>query len=118
VICFTEVRFLQTYSPLRRSQRPGLFQPFPSLKRCNALNLGVEFFSSFLSPNSGVTLFSLSPFAPSSQFQTSIAASARVMYKPKPKSHGCCIMPKRISLPDDECSSRSVPDFGSRFNSV
>jgi hypothetical protein len=31
-ICFTEVRFLQTYSPLRRPQRPGLFQPFPSLK--------------------------------------------------------------------------------------
>jgi hypothetical protein len=25
VICFTEVRFLQTYSPLRWSQRPGLF---------------------------------------------------------------------------------------------
>jgi hypothetical protein len=23
---------LQTYSPLRWSQRPGLFQPFPSLK--------------------------------------------------------------------------------------
>jgi hypothetical protein len=33
VICFTEVRFLQTYSPFRWSQRPGLFQPFPSLKR-------------------------------------------------------------------------------------
>jgi hypothetical protein len=33
VICFTEVRFFQTYSPLRWSQRPGLFQPFPSLKR-------------------------------------------------------------------------------------
>src|SRR5699024_1438503 len=32
-ICFTEVWFLQTYSPLRWSQRPGLFQPFPSLKR-------------------------------------------------------------------------------------
>jgi hypothetical protein len=32
-ICFTEVRFLQTYSPLRWSQRPGLFQSFPSLKR-------------------------------------------------------------------------------------
>jgi hypothetical protein len=32
-ICFTEVRFSQTYSPLRLSQRPGLFQPFPSLKR-------------------------------------------------------------------------------------
>jgi hypothetical protein len=33
VICFTEVRFLQTYSALRWSQRSGLFQPFPSLKR-------------------------------------------------------------------------------------
>jgi hypothetical protein len=33
VICFTEVQFLQTYSPLRWSQRSGLFQPFPSLKR-------------------------------------------------------------------------------------
>jgi hypothetical protein len=32
-IGFTEVRFSQTYSSLRRSQRPGLFQPFPSLKR-------------------------------------------------------------------------------------
>jgi hypothetical protein len=32
-ICFTEVRFSQTYSPLRWSQRSGLFQPFPSLKR-------------------------------------------------------------------------------------
>ena len=32
-ICFTEVRFSQTYSPLRWSQRPGHFQPFPSLKR-------------------------------------------------------------------------------------
>jgi hypothetical protein len=33
VICFTEVRFLRTYSLLRWSQRLGLFQPFPSLKR-------------------------------------------------------------------------------------
>jgi hypothetical protein len=33
MICFTEVRFLQTYSPLRWSQRPGLFQSFPYLKR-------------------------------------------------------------------------------------
>jgi hypothetical protein len=33
MICFTEVQFLQTYSPLRWSQRPGLFQPFPSLKQ-------------------------------------------------------------------------------------
>jgi hypothetical protein len=32
-ICFTEVRFSQTYSPLRWSRRSGLFQPFPSLKR-------------------------------------------------------------------------------------
>jgi hypothetical protein len=33
VNCFTEVRFLQTHSLLRWSQRPSLFQPFPSLKR-------------------------------------------------------------------------------------
>jgi hypothetical protein len=33
MICFTEVRFLQTYSTLRWSRRPGLFQPFLSLKR-------------------------------------------------------------------------------------
>jgi hypothetical protein len=33
MICFTEVRFLQTYSLLRWSQRPGLFEPFPSLRR-------------------------------------------------------------------------------------
>jgi hypothetical protein len=32
-ICFTEVWFSQTYSPLRWSQRTGLFEPFPSLKR-------------------------------------------------------------------------------------
>jgi hypothetical protein len=32
MVVFTEVWFLQTYSPLRWSQRPGLFQPFPSLK--------------------------------------------------------------------------------------
>jgi hypothetical protein len=28
-ICFTEVRFSQTYSPLRWSQRPVSFNPFP-----------------------------------------------------------------------------------------
>jgi hypothetical protein len=38
VICFTEVRFLQTYSPLRWSQRPSLFQLFPSLKRSPRLS--------------------------------------------------------------------------------
>ena len=38
MICFTEVRFSQTYSPLRWSQRPGLFQPFPSLKRSLGLS--------------------------------------------------------------------------------
>jgi hypothetical protein len=42
VICFIEVRFLQTYSPLRWSQRPGLFQLFPSLKRSTRPS---EFFS-------------------------------------------------------------------------
>ena len=30
---FLEVRFQRTYSPLRRPQRLGLFQPFPSLIR-------------------------------------------------------------------------------------
>ena len=33
MICFTEVRFQRTLSLLRWSQRPGLFQPFPSLHR-------------------------------------------------------------------------------------
>jgi hypothetical protein len=30
---FPEVRFQETYSPLRRPQRSGLFQPFPSLNQ-------------------------------------------------------------------------------------
>jgi hypothetical protein len=30
---FPEVRFQGTYFPLRRPQRPGLFQPFPFLNR-------------------------------------------------------------------------------------
>jgi hypothetical protein len=30
---FLEVRFQRTYSPLRRPQRSGLFQPFPFLNR-------------------------------------------------------------------------------------
>jgi hypothetical protein len=30
---FPEVRFQRTYSPLRRPQRLGLFQPFPFLNR-------------------------------------------------------------------------------------
>jgi hypothetical protein len=37
------------------------------------------------------------------------------MYKPKPKCYGCCIMPRRISLSDIACSSRSVSVFGSRL---
>jgi hypothetical protein len=37
------------------------------------------------------------------------------MYKSKLKSHGCCIMPKRISLFDVACSSRSVSNFDSRL---
>jgi hypothetical protein len=41
---FTEVRFLQTYSPLRWSQRPGLFQSFPSLKRSLGLGRGFDLF--------------------------------------------------------------------------
>jgi hypothetical protein len=80
--------------------------------RCNALNLGVEFFLLFSHQIRALLSVLFSPFAPSSQFQTSIATGVRVMYKPKPKCHGCCIMPKHISLSDVECSSRSVPDFG------
>jgi hypothetical protein len=30
---FPEVRFQRTYSPLRRPQRSGIFQPFPSLNQ-------------------------------------------------------------------------------------
>jgi hypothetical protein len=49
MICFTEVRSLQTYSPLRWSQRLGLFQPFPSLKR--SLGPGELLFSIKQEPN-------------------------------------------------------------------
>ena len=40
------------------------------------------------------------------------------MYKPKPKCHGCCIMPKHISLSDVECSSRSGFRFAIGFRLV
>jgi hypothetical protein len=118
VVVAVEAEARKLVNGLPKQQKLQVDYPHILVCRCNALNLGVEFFSSFLSPNSGVTLFSLSPFAPSSQFQTSITACVRVMYKPKPKCHGCCIMPKHISLSDVECSSRSVPDFDSRFKSV
>jgi hypothetical protein len=85
---------------------------------CNALNLGVEFFFLFSHQIRALLSFLFPRFAPSSQFQTSIATGDRVVYKPKPKSHGCCIMLKHISLSDVECLSRSVPDFDSRYNSI
>jgi hypothetical protein len=47
---------------------------------CNALNLGVEFFLFSLTKFGRYSLFS-SRFATSSQFQTSIVAGVRVMYK-------------------------------------
>jgi hypothetical protein len=40
------------------------------------------------------------------------------MYEPKPKCHGCCIMPTHISLSNIACSSRSVSVFGSRLEPV
>jgi hypothetical protein len=92
-------------------------RPIPR-HRCNALNLGVEFFLLFSHQIRALLSFLFPRFAPSTQFQTSIATGVRVMYKPKPKYHGCCIMPKHISLSDVQCSARSVPDFDSRFNSV
>jgi hypothetical protein len=81
---------------------------------CNALNLGVEFFSSFHSPNSSVTLFSLPVSLPSSQFQTSIVTGVRVMYKQNlsvvdvascRSAFIClmsrvCLVPSRISIRD------------------
>jgi hypothetical protein len=50
MICFTEVWFLQTYSPLRWSQRPGLFQPFPSLKRSLRLSELSPYLTGHLDP--------------------------------------------------------------------
>ena len=85
---------------------------------CNALNLGVEFFLLFSHQIRALLSFLFPRFAPFTQFQTSIATGVRVMYKPKPNYHGCCIMPRHISLSDVECSSRSILDFDSRFNSV
>jgi hypothetical protein len=56
-------------------------RPDNFLSDCNALNLGGRIFSSFLSPNSGVTLFSLPVSPPFSQFQTSILTGVHVVYK-------------------------------------
>jgi hypothetical protein len=42
MIYFSKVRFLQTYSLLRWSQRPGLFQPFPPHKRSLSAFAGVR----------------------------------------------------------------------------
>jgi hypothetical protein len=47
--------------------------------RCNAVNLGVEFFSSFHSPNLGVTLFCIPVLLLLPNF--SIVTGVRVMYK-------------------------------------
>jgi hypothetical protein len=57
-----------------------------NLAACNALNLGVEFFSSLiLTKFRRYSLFS-SRFAPSSQFQSSIATSVCIACKQKHKS--------------------------------
>jgi hypothetical protein len=89
----------------------------PGRDTCNALNLGVEFFFFSLTKFGRYSLFS-SGFALSSQFQTSIVTSVRVVYEQRPKCHGCCIMPKHISLSEIACSSRSVSVFGSRLEPV
>jgi hypothetical protein len=52
-----------------------------SLTLCNALNLGGRIFSYFLSPNSGVTLFSLPVSLLLPKFKTSIVTGVRVMYE-------------------------------------
>jgi hypothetical protein len=60
---------------------------------CNALNLGVEFFLLFSHQIRALLSFLFPRLLPLPQFQTSIVTSVRVMYKPKPNCHGCCIMP-------------------------
>jgi hypothetical protein len=67
--------------------------------RCNALNLGGRI-SSFYSPNSSVTLFSLPVSLLFSQFQSGVATGVRITYKQNLSCHGCCIMPNHISLSD------------------
>jgi hypothetical protein len=99
-----------------KSHRKHKSENRTNMTNCNALNLGVEFFLLFSHQIRALLSFLFPRFAHSSQFQISIATGVRVMYKPK--CHGCCIMPKHISLSDVECSSRSVPDFDLRFNSV
>ena len=67
---------------------------------CNALNLGVEFFFFFLLTKfRRYSLFS-SRFAPSSQFQSSIATGVRIVCKQNLSCHGCCIMTNHISSSD------------------
>jgi hypothetical protein len=70
-----------TNSPVwGRSRRPNTHSP-PRDRRCNTLNLGVEFFFFFSLTKFGRNSLSSSRSAPSSQFQTSIVRGVRVMYK-------------------------------------
>src|SRR5688572_19563344 len=78
-ICFTEVRFSQTYSPLRWSQRLGLFQPFPSLKR----SLGP---SEFLLLNQTGTNF---PARTTTQLVSLALVTIELIAREIERKHGC-----------------------------
>jgi hypothetical protein len=75
--------------------------------------LGVEFYLPFYSPNSGVTLFSR--FAPSSQFQSSIATGVRVKCKQKPKLSWVLHHAKAYFLSDVVFKSRVLLSLISDF---
>jgi hypothetical protein len=83
--------------------------------------LGVEFFSSFLSPNSGVTLFSLPVSPPFSPFQTRIVTGVRVVYKQNLSAMGVascqsaflCLM-SRVLLVLLQISVRDLIPFNGR----
>jgi hypothetical protein len=54
----------------------------------------------FLLTKFGCYSLFFSRFAPSSQFQSSIATGVRIAYKQNLSCHGSCIMPNHISLSD------------------
>jgi hypothetical protein len=85
---------------------------------CNALNLGVEFFLLYTHQIQALLYF-LFRFAPSSQFQSSIAAGVRIVCEQKPKlswvlhhaeAYFFCLMSCLIAR-----SSCLVADFVSRL---
>jgi hypothetical protein len=121
LMCDNESMVKLATNPVQHSRTKHIDIRHHFLRDCNALNLGVEFFSSFHSPNSGVTLFSLSVSLPSSQFQTSIVTGVRVMYKQNLSVMGVascrsaflCLM-SRVRLVPSRISVRDGSPFNGR----